>query len=262
MCLNGITYCVKSKDIAKRLNCGYLLGPCGAQQAAACINTIPSTVTPQCDNCSGKLVSITLKYIGPSNQDINVTAKKCNVSLTDLMGANTGDQFTVNAADAGLLYLRKESYFSVGSFGQIKIPTNCCDNPVGKVFYPFEVIGWEDTDGNTCGDAQPGTGGDKSLSSTEALVDSDQLTLAEFSQYPNPASTNITLEFSTPTDEHVNLTIVNIQGKTVASIYNSSTVANQGYKFNHDITDLQSGIYLIHFETSKGLVQKKFVVLK
>ena len=91
---------------------------------------------------------------------------------------------------------------------------------------------------------------------------SDQLTIGEFSQYPNPASTNITLEFSTPTDENVNLTIVNIQGKRVASLYNSSTEANQAYKFNYDITNLQNGIYLIHFETSKGLVQKKFVVLK
>jgi hypothetical protein len=61
--------------------------------------------------------------------------------------------FTINAIDGGLSYLRNHTYVGLAgsSNGNVRIPTNCCDNPIGKTFFPFQVIGWVDTEGNTCG---------------------------------------------------------------------------------------------------------------
>ena len=58
MCFEGETYCVQQKHIQKRLNCGYTLGPCDAQQTAACSNAQVDNDSVSCV-CDGKLVSLT-----------------------------------------------------------------------------------------------------------------------------------------------------------------------------------------------------------
>ena len=263
MCFEGVTYCVKKKHIEKRMNCGYTLGPCDAQQSAACINVTPDTSSydSQCV-CDGKLESLTVRYIGPSNQDLSITAKKCNVTLLDVAGATTGDVFTINASDAGLLYLRQDTYFNmVGSpFGQIKIPTNCCDNPMGRVFFPFEVIGWTDTYGNDCDDSNhametDGSGDEKDLT----VMDVNG---AMISQYPNPADDNSTFEFSVMETQNVSVSILNIRGQIVETIYSGNVEALTTYRVDYDVTDLQSGIYFVHLNTANSVLKKKFVILK
>ena len=226
MCYDGILYCVKKKHIQQRLDCGYSLGPCGYEQTAACTNVTPDTSTydSQCV-CDGKLTSLTVRYIGPSGQDLSVTAKKCNVSLLDVTGANTGDVYTIDAANAGLLYLRKNTYFEmVGtSFGPIKIPTNCCDNPMGRVFFPFEVIGWTDTYGNSCDDSNHAMDSDGSgvVKSAVSVMDGKGSTIR---QYPNPADNNSTFEFSVMEAQNVSVSILNIKGQIVETIYNLSLI--------------------------------------
>jgi len=260
MCFEGVTYCVKKKHIAKRMNCGFTLGPCDAQQSAACSNTYPADTSVSCV-CSGKLVSIFVRYIGPSFQDVNVSAKKCNVPLAGFSGLMTGDVFDVNASDGGLLYLRKETYFELAGtgYGQIKIPTNCCDNPVGRVFYPFEVIGWVDTDGNECPGSGAKNGGWSDSDKNTPVLDEE---LASLTQYPNPAENISNIEFSVPEPQKVNVTILNIQGQIVETLFNADVEANENYKLVYDVTDLQSGIYFIHLKTSNDVIKKKFVILK
>ena len=152
MCFDGVTYCVKIKDISKKLACGYLLGPCGSNQSAACDNTVSSEAAAADCECSGKLASISIRYVGADGQDFNVNSKKCSGLIAAITGANTGDEFTINASDGGLSYFKNHTYFElVGSeYGSIKVPTNCHCNAQGQRFFPFEVIGWTDTEGNTC----------------------------------------------------------------------------------------------------------------
>lgn len=265
MCLNGVTYCVKAKNIDKKLACGYTLGPCDAQQSAACDNSAPvdTTVGANCV-CSGRMTSISVRYIGPSNATVDASAKSCGVPISSASGLNTGDVFFVNASDGGLQYLRNTTYLSVAgsSNGTVAIPTNCCNNPIGQTFFPFEIIGWVDTQGNTCGTTDPNA---SSIQTTIGAVGrGTELNVkeAKIAQYPNPASTDATFEFSVPTAEVVTVSIVNINGELVGTIFNQEIEADRSYSVSHDVSELQSGIYFVHMSTSKGVIKEKFVVLK
>ena len=120
MCFDGVTYCVNAKNIAKKLACGYSLGPCDMQQDQACNNSTASAEPASCV-CEGKLVSVTFRYVGPSFEDISVAAKnKCRIPLGDFTNVMTGDEITINASDAGLEYLRKDTYFEWVGVGRYK----------------------------------------------------------------------------------------------------------------------------------------------
>ncbi len=261
MCYNGTTYCVKIKHIAKRMLCGYTLGPCNAQQSQACVNTTPDTGSVSC-TCTGPLVNLTVRYIGASFQDIDVTAKKNCLTVSSFLGVNTGDVLNINATDGGLLYLRKNIYIDLAGsgFDKITIPTNCCDNPVGKTFFPFEVISWTDTDGNSCGTSNISQR--VNMSKVEKNTTLNQEQWASIIQYPNPADRISTFEFSVPTLDDLTLSIVNIRGQIMANVFNGTAEAEKRYKFSYDVSELQSGIYFICLNTSKGVIKKKFVILK
>ena len=258
-----MTYCVKFKDIDKKLACGYTLGPCDAQQSAACDNSAPmdSVVGASCV-CSGRLASLTIRYIGPSNVTVDATAKSCGVDISSTSGLNTGATFSVTAADGGLQYLRNTTYLSVAgsSNGTVAIPTSCCENPIGKTFFPFEVIGWADTQGNTCGVVP--TNVQTVIASTGKDAEINVKEVATIKQYPNPADVDVTSEFTVPEVEMVSLTIINIRGEQIANIFNQEVQAERNYTVKYDVSELQSGIYFVHMNTTEGVIKKKFVVLK
>ena len=259
MCYNGTTYCVDVDDVEDRMTCGYSLGSCDDQLPEACNNSTESEELVSCV-CDGKIESMTIRWVGPSFSSANVHAKKnCNIlvaALTDLM---TGDEFTINASDAGLAYLRKNTFFEWAGVGNYKIPTNCCNNPVGQNFFPFEVIGWTDTEGNSCSVYS------EAITDAGEINDEDVITGfdgAMIKQYPNPASNNATFEFSVTEDQDVSVNILNINGQLVGTIYNGSVRANEVNKFDYSLMTLQSGIYYVHLNTPSGVLKKKFVVLK
>ena len=171
----------------------------------------------------------------------------------------------MNAADGGLQYLRNTTYLTVAGStnGTIAVPTNCCNNPVGQTFFPFQIIGWEDTQGNTCGVVNGG--GPEGIQTTIGAADKGsqiEVKQATISQYPNPASTEATFEFTVPTSEAVSLSIVNVRGELVATIFNQVVEADRVYSVSHDLSELQSGIYFVHLNTQDGVMKEKFVVLK
>jgi len=258
MCFDGVTYCVNAKNIDKKLNCGYTLGPCDMQQTAACDNST-ATANPVSCVCSGKLVSVTFRYVGPSFEDISVAAKnKCKIPLGDFTNVMTGDEFTIDATDAGLSYLRKDTYFEWSGVGRYKIPTNCCDNPIGQDFFPFQITGWTDTEGNSC-DINSQNSGDIDNSGREVEVSLEENMIK---QYPNPADHNATFEFSVIEDQEVSVSILNINGQVVGTVYSGIARANETYKFEHNVTNLQSGIYYVHLNTTNGIMKEKFVIIK
>ena len=175
-----------------------------------------------------------------------------------MTGVMTGDEFTISAADAGLAYLRKETYFEWAGVGRYKIPTNCCDNPVGQNFFPFEVTGWTDTEGNTCS-VNSQSSGDANTNDKEMITGFDG---AMIKQYPNPANHNATFEFSVTEDQNVSVSILNINGQVVGTIYSGSVSANETNKLDYNVTTLQSGIYYVHLNTTTGVLKKKFVIVK
>ena len=267
MCLNGVTYCVKAKDIDKKLACGYTLGPCDMQQSAACDNSAPAdTVVGANCVCSGRMASISVRYIGPANATVDASAKSCGSPISTTNGLNTGAIFAVDAADGGLQYLRNTTYLSVAgsSNGMVAIPTSCCKNPIGQTFFPFEVIGWTDTQGNTCGNVNNGGGLGNMQTTIGAAGKESELIVkkATIAQFPNPASTNATFEFTVPTSDLVSVSIVNIRGELIETIFTEEIEADIAYTVSQDISELQSGIYFVHMNTVEGVIKKKFVVLK
>ena len=48
----------------------------------------------------------------------------------------------------------------------------------------------------------------------------------------------------------------------VGTVYNGIAKAKETYKFNYNVTDLQSGIYYVHMNTTNGIMKEKFVIIK
>jgi hypothetical protein len=196
---------------------------------------------------------------------VDASAKKNSIPLGTYQGLTTGATFTINASDAGLSYLRNYTYVGVAGSpnGKVEIPTNCCNNPIGQTFFPFQVIGWVDTQGNTCGVVDNG-GSDKMLTAIgQAGKDSHlKQATAKVSQYPNPAKSTSTFEFSVPNTEVVSLSIVGINGQLIETLMSEEANADQLYTVTYDVSELQSGIYFVHLTSSEGVLKKKFVVMK
>jgi hypothetical protein len=203
-----------------------------------------------------------LRYIGPFNQNVDATAKKNCININSFTGVNTGDLLTVDATDAGMMYLRKETYVNfAGSInGRVKIPTNCCDNSVGKVFFPFEVVSWTDSDGNDCNSSSGPSQRINSNPVSESNV--EEFDGATVSQYPNPAENQSTFEFSVPSDDNVVFSIVDVRGQVIKTIFDGYSEAEMVNKFTMDVSEMISGMYFIYLKTSDGVFKKKFLILK
>jgi hypothetical protein len=140
-----------------------------------------------------------VRYIGAAYQTANASAKDCSVPLGTYQGLTTGSMFTINATDGGLSYLRNHTYVGLAgsSNGNVRIPTNCCDNLIGKTFFPFQVIGWVDTEGNTYGATAASaqvvntTIGQATAKGIASAIEQK----VSISQYPNPAEASATFDF-------------------------------------------------------------------
>ena len=83
--------------------------------------------------------------------------------------------------------------------------------------------------------------------------------MSNFSLYPNPLKSNLTIKYSTWQTGNIQLTLVNILGEEVAVIFNA--VQNKG---NHELIwenkGLSSGVYLLKLETSSEIKSKKIII--
>ncbi len=84
--------------------------------------------------------------------------------------------------------------------------------------------------------------------------------------YPNPFNMNTTIEFAVPQKSEVTVTVFNILGQKVNSIYND--VADAGYHkalwdgTSEDGTEVSSGMYFYKIEADNFSATKKLVLLK
>ena len=85
---------------------------------------------------------------------------------------------------------------------------------------------------------------------------------ATISQYPNPAEDKSVFEFTVPESQKVSVTVLNIRGQVVETIYSGNAEAMETYKIDYNVTDLQSGVYFVQLRTSNEVLKQKFVILK
>jgi hypothetical protein len=84
---------------------------------------------------------------------------------------------------------------------------------------------------------------------------------ALFQNYPNPFNLKTTIEFSLPRSSLVSLNIYNILGEEVAILVSEDLSAGK-YKYNWDVSEMVSGVYLYRMTAGEFNQTKKIILLK
>ena len=90
---------------------------------------------------------------------------------------------------------------------------------------------------------------------SDPLKDGEQL-----SMYPNPASTELTVNVDLEYSSTTNLKIIDLTGKTVKDFTRDLSHENGMYKAHLDISDLKAGIYFVRVKQQKEVLSKKLIV--
>jgi len=79
--------------------------------------------------------------------------------------------------------------------------------------------------------------------------------------YPNPFNPSTKIKYDLPANEFVNLTVYNVQGKTITTLVNEQKFAG-AYQVIFDATDLPSGVYFYRLKAGNFVNIKKMVIIK
>ena len=90
---------------------------------------------------------------------------------------------------------------------------------------------------------------------SDPLKDGEQL-----SMYPNPASTELTINIDLEYSSTTNLKIIDLTGKTVKDFSRDLSHENGMYKAQLDISDLKAGIYFVRVKQQNKVLSKKLIV--
>ena len=80
--------------------------------------------------------------------------------------------------------------------------------------------------------------------------------------YPNPFNGETQITFSTKSTEDVQLTVYNLLGQKIATLFDEGAEANKLYSIRFDAKNLPSGIYLYSLRTVNGNEVKRMCLLK
>jgi hypothetical protein len=80
--------------------------------------------------------------------------------------------------------------------------------------------------------------------------------------YPNPFNPTTTLRFAVAAEQHVEVTLVNVAGQSVRTLYSGTVAANEMQQLTVDADGLPSGTYLVHFEGNGVSATERIVLMK
>ena len=80
--------------------------------------------------------------------------------------------------------------------------------------------------------------------------------------YPNPFNGGTQITFSTRLTEDVVLSVYNLLGQKVTTLFDDIATANTKYSISFDAKNLSSGIYLYSLQTENGVEVKRMCLLK
>jgi hypothetical protein len=80
--------------------------------------------------------------------------------------------------------------------------------------------------------------------------------------YPNPFSNHITLTFKVTKSGLANLSIYDMNGKLVSTLFNKKAEKDILYTTNFNATKLAASVYLCRLQTNAGIAQQKIVLRK
>jgi len=99
-----------------------------------------------------------------------------------------------------------------------------------------------------------------SVSESEKLQSPQNFFLSQ--NYPNPFNGETQITFSTKSIEDVLLTVYNLLGQKIATLFDEAAAANTVYSIVFDAKNLPSGIYLYSLRTVNGNEVKRMCLLK
>jgi hypothetical protein len=82
-----------------------------------------------------------------------------------------------------------------------------------------------------------------------------------FQNYPNPFNPNTIISYGIPKASHVNLTVIDFLGRTVATLVNEYKQAGN-YEYYFDGSNFASGVYIYKIESNDFTDVKKMILLK
>lgn len=95
---------------------------------------------------------------------------------------------------------------------------------------------------------------------TPILVPTSELSLLA---YPNPSNGMVHVQFSLPqTESAVNLSIFDLQGRLISTLFEGNEVASSVYQFDTQIAALTAGMYIALLTTTHGQKSTKIAVVK
>ena len=76
--------------------------------------------------------------------------------------------------------------------------------------------------------------------------------------YPNPATNNVNVTFSSEESANAVLSVMNLMGQTV---YTENVNIHEGYNMvNLSVNNFRSGVYMVNIKTNKGTSTQKLIV--
>ena len=102
---------------------------------------------------------------------------------------------------------------------------------------------------------------DGAISEMPCSVNLDEIetTLNLDNVYPNPTSGNLTIEFTTSSAQAVSVSVINLIGEQVATLFEGTVVVGQ-HREIADLSDLSAGIYMLRIDMNGKTVTRKLIV--
>ncbi len=80
--------------------------------------------------------------------------------------------------------------------------------------------------------------------------------------FPNPFNPSTTIAFRLRKSEHATVTVHNLMGQIVATLFDGVALANERYAVSFNASNLASGIYVYTLRSASVLEAKKMVLMK
>jgi len=81
------------------------------------------------------------------------------------------------------------------------------------------------------------------------------------SVYPSPASGAFTVDYTLPEDGRVSISLYDLSGRHVATIFDGETTAGR-HDVSWDASTLPPGVYLVHLDSSAGSLTRRIIVAR
>jgi hypothetical protein len=124
---------------------------------------------------------------------------------------------------------------------------------------PNTAYDWEiQTNCNASGTVNSGFSPSQTFTTLARLEDGVVANNNSFNVYPNPASDQATIVFSSDKEEAYSIRLIDITGRIVIDEKQTSVIGENQYQMN--LSELAKGIYMVILQNNDGTLQKKIVV--